>query len=156
VAIWSELAAKGLWGGLMGAGSGAAYGEIASHVHLWIRATEAQLPPVDGLEVVEDLGAGSLLIKIPRYEPVTRALIQFASHGVEIVEIAGSETILVQVVAPLKWERARLWGDVLMAWPILTAPDTQRIALEIAVRRLHEVLPVLEEEGVLVEHVYDF
>ena len=155
-AVWTELAGKGVWAWLMGAGSGAAYGVVDTHVHLWVRATPEQLPPVDGMSIVEDLGEGSLLLKIPRYEPVTQALIQFANQGIEVVEIAGGKTILVQVIAPRSWDRARLWGDVLMAWPILTQPDNQRVTIEVPIRRLNEVLPALARDGATVEHIYDF
>lgn len=156
VAVWSELAGKGLWAGLMGMGSSAAYGEVDTHVHLWVRATRAQLPPVAGMEVVDDLGSGSLLLKMPRYEPMTQGLIALAKHNVEVVEIAGGATILVQVIASQAYDRARLWGDVLMTWPILTQPGQQRIAIEVPIRRLNEVLPALAKDGTTIEHIYDF
>ena len=73
-----------------------------------------------------------------------------------MVEIAGGKTILVQVIAPRSWDRARLWGDVLMSWPILTQPDNQRVAIEVPIRRLNEVLPALAQDGATVEHIYDF
>ena len=63
---------------------------------------------------------------------------------------------MVQVIAPMDWDRAHLWGDVLVSWPILTQPDRQRVTLEVPVGRLDEVLPALAEEPVQIEHIYDY
>jgi hypothetical protein len=45
---------------------------------------------------------------------------------------------------------------VLVDWPLLSDPTRHRWALEVAIRRLDEVLPALRASGATVEHLYDF
>jgi hypothetical protein len=158
IAIFAELASKGLWGGAMGGASEAAYGVEELRVLGWVRprgVSDEDIEAIEGIEVKERLADGSLLVSIPRYEPFTRAVPALARTGVEIVQIAGGTTIVVQVMAADDWEDGHLYGDVLVEWPILTRPGSKRVALEIPVRRLHEVIPALPE-GVVLEHVYDY
>jgi len=154
--IWTELFAKGLWGRAMGGASAAAYGTEAETVLAWVLPHGASPDAVEGVTLVEDLGGGHQLISVPRYEPFTTAVPALAAQGTEFVQIAGGQTLLVQVIADHDWDGARLWGDVIVRWPILTQPGTDRIALEVAVGRLHEVLPALVDAGVTIEHLYDY
>lgn len=154
--VWVELMAKGIWGSILGGASASAYGTEAETVLAWVKPHGVDPASIDGVQVVEPLGRDHLLISVPRYEPFSSAVPALADAGVEIVQIAGGKTLLVQVSAPADWDRAVLWGDVLVSWPILTEPGKQRVALEVAVGRLHEVLPALRREGVQLEHLYDY
>jgi len=58
---------------------------------------------------------------------------------------------------------ARIRGDVdveggwvVLAEPILTAPDTRRIGMAVPVRSLHTVLAGLARRGAVLERVYDY
>lgn len=155
-ALWVELAAKSVWGSLMGSASAATYGAETGVIQAWVKPGAADPTAIDGIELVDDLGDGHQLISMPRYEPFTQAVVDLATSGAEFVEIAGGTTIVVQVVAPQDWTQAPLWGDVVTAWPILTEPGTQRIALEVATKRLDDVLPAIEQAGARIEHVYDY
>lgn len=154
--VGAELLGKGVWGGLLGAASQATYGEEPDTILAWVRLGDVDPTRVPGVSVVEDLGEGASLIAIPRYEPFSAAVPALASDGVRFVEIAGGRTIVVQVIAPSSWDRASLWGDVTARWPILTEPGTDRVALEVPVGRLHEVIPALKAEPIRLEHVYDY
>ncbi len=151
-----ELTLKGWWGALLGAGTGAAYDPEAATLEVWARGAPEDVAGIAGVEVVEVLAPGHLLLRVPRYEPFTAAALALADRDVELVEIAGGERILVQVQAEAGWSEAELWGDVLDDWPLLSDPSRHRWALEVAVRRLDEVLPALSASGATVEHLYDF
>ena len=160
-AVGGELIAKELWGALMGGASAAAYGAEAETIQAWIHVGDddrvaADVTEVAGVEVLQDLLDGHLLVTVPRYEPFTTAIPALVDRGVRIVEIAGCRTLLVQVRAPRGWERAGLWGDVVVSWPILTDPDHEAVAIEVPVGRLHEVLPALRRDGVELTHLYDY
>lgn len=157
----AELTAKAWWGWAMGGASQATYGAETEKIRAWVRAPETlDLRSVEGVLEVEDLGDGASLVTIQRYEPFTAAVRELVRNGVQIVEIAGGQRLVVQVVAPIPADGERwpgtLWGEVVVAWPILTRPGTQRVALEVPVRRLHDVLPALEAAGAQIEHLYDY
>lgn len=153
VAYWTEFAVKGAWCGLMAWGTDAAYGEEATHIQAWVRYGE-DLESVEGVEIIEDLGDGNILIGVPRYEPFSAAVPALVEHGVEFVEIAGNDTLLLTLIAPEDWDDARLWGSVIHEWPILTEPGKKRVAVEVAVGRLHEVLPKFA--SIQIDHIYDY
>jgi len=152
-AYWTEFAVKGVWCALMGAGTDAAYDEEATQLQAWVRADPSALD-VEGVELVEDLGDGHLLIAIPRYEPFTAAVPSLVERGVEFVEIAGNQRLLLTVIAPSEWVAADRWAGRVHEWPILTDPGHKRVALEVPVRRLDEVLPKLAD--VQIDHLYDY
>ncbi|MEZ4237389.1 MAG: FAD-binding oxidoreductase [Myxococcota bacterium] len=161
LAYGGELTAKSWWGWAMGGASQSAYGAETEKIRAWVRAPDGvDLAAVPGVLEVEDLGGGASLVTVQRYEPFTAAIQALVAQGVDIVEIAGCERLVVQVVAPIDpagapWS-GTMWGDVVVAWPILTRPGEQRVALEVPVRRLDEVLPALEAAGGRIEHLYDY
>lgn len=150
-----EFTAKSWWAGAIQWATGTAYAPEAETLEAWVRADSAELADIDGLEVVEDLGSGSLLIRLPRYEPFTAAALDLADRGVELVEVAGGTTIVVQVVVPTATD-LDFWGDTLVRWDVLSLPGSERVALEIPIRRLDEALPALQRDGAVIEHLYDF
>ncbi len=155
-AYYTELLAKSAWGGLMGGASQAAYGTETGTIEAWVRLGDAAGDLPEGIEVIDTLGPDDQLIAMPRYEPFSAAVPELARRGVQFVEIAGGRTLLVQVLADDGWDRAHLWGDPVVRWPILTQPGRSRVTLEIPVKRLHQALPALQSEGVTIEHLYDY
>jgi FAD/FMN-containing dehydrogenase len=155
-ALRAELSLKAWWASLIGFGTGAAYDPQAATVEAWARGVPADVAAIAGVTVMEQLGPDDMLISVPRYEPFTAAAIALAAHGVELVEVAGGDRILVQVNAPSTWEEGALWGDVLIKWPLLSDPTRTRWALEVPVRRLDEALPAIVASGATIEHLYDY
>ncbi len=154
--VWAELTAKQAWSAVIAAASGAAYAPESATLEVWASAAPEAVADLPGVEVAEVLAPGELLLRVPRYEPFTAAALALAERGVEVVEVAGGERILVQVQADAGWTEAPLWGDVLTEWPLLSDPSRRRWALEVRTRRLDEVLPALRASGATVEHLYDF
>ena len=111
---------------------------------------------VDGVSVVEELAPGEYLLAVPRYEPFTAASIALARNGARFREVAGNRRITLTVVAPEDWARPHLWGSVVRAWPILTEPGQQRVALEVPLSQLHTTVAALDDEPVRIDHVYDY
>jgi hypothetical protein len=157
LSLRTELFLKGWWGWAMGAGSQAAYGTETDRILAWVDLSKADTDALGSeLELVEPLGGDHSLVRIPRYEPFTTAVPELARRGVRFVQIAGGDTLLLQLKAPAGWRDVEPYGDLLAAWPILTEPDTWRITLEVPVGRLHELVPALDDEPVTIEHLYDY
>lgn len=150
-----ELTLKSWWSGAIGWATGTAYAPEATTIEAWIRPHGADPTEVEGVTVLEDLGQGDVLVSIPRYEPFTQTVIDFAAAGVEVVEVAGGDTIVVQVVAPTGTDLSQ-YGGTLVRWKLLTQPERERIALEIPMIELVHALPALADAGHTVEHLYDF
>jgi FAD/FMN-containing dehydrogenase len=153
----AELLTKTIWGWLMGKATGAAYDAEDAVIYAWVqqgRGTPEKT--AEGVKTVEQLAPGQVLISIPRYEPFTQAVQKLSAADYRFVEIAGNQRILLTVTAPAAYDRARLWGEVEAEWPILSVPGHQRIALSVAVGRLHQALAGLKGDRVTIEHVYDF
>lgn len=148
------LGLKSVWGWAVRKSSQSAYDPEAETIEVWARRAPGVRTP--GVVAREDLDERSELLKLPRYEPFTAAVVALASSGVHFVEIAGNDRILVTLVAPSDWSDTRERGDVLLEWPILTRPESKRIALTVAVARLDEVLPSFAAEHVAIDHIYDF
>ena len=134
-------------------GTDAAYDEEATHIQAWVRGDPTWLD-VEGVELIDDLGDGNLLIGVPRYEPFTAAVPALVERGVAFVEIAGNDRLLMTLIAPSDWDEAQEWAAVIHEWPILTEPDQKRVAVEVAVGRLDDVLPMLD--GIQIDHLYDY
>lgn len=156
VATWVELTLKSWWAAVIGWSTGAAYEPQAETIEVWANAAVDEVAGIADVEVIEALGPHDVLLSVARYEPFTAATVSLAERGVSLVEVAGAERILVQVIAPATWDEAPLWGDVLVTWPLLSDPARARWAIEVSVRRLHEALPALSASGATIEHIYDF
>lgn len=154
-ALTGELLFKTAWGAAVAQMSGGAYDPEAAVIHAWVRKS-----PVASDERItkrEDLGPDDELLALPRYEPFTKVVRGLADQGVRFVEIAGNDAILVQIIVPAAWHDGAARGERLVEWPILTDRSQKRVAVTVAVPRLHEVLPSLAAEpGVTIDHIYDF
>ncbi len=154
-ALSGELLFKTAWGWAIGKSSGQAYDAEAALIHAWVR--KSPVAADQRIAKREDLGPDAELLALPRYEPFTAVVSGLADQGVRFVEIAGNDALLVTLVTPAAWRDEAGRGTMLVEWPILTDRARKRVALTIAVPRLHEVLPSLAAEpGVTLDHLYDF
>jgi FAD/FMN-containing dehydrogenase len=157
----AEYATRGAWegtlgrlferaGGSVGEASPRAQSDETEVILAWARPRGARVDDIPGVLAVEALGEGEVLLSLRRHEPFTAAVQELSRRGVELVEVAGGERVVVQVRVDADWDGS-LWGDEVFSWPILTEPGRKRVALEVPVRHLDEILPVLGP----IEHVYD-
>jgi hypothetical protein len=45
---------------------------------------------------------------------------------------------------------------MLWEWPILSDPERKRVALHTPIPRLHYTIPMLKDEGIVIDHLYEF
>ena len=117
------------------------------------RGAEKQLPDLKVLERYRD---GSVLILVPRYDAFMRYASALARNGANFREIAGnSSVILVTALVSRDWKSP---GDaqLLFEQPILTLPETKRVALVVPVASLAAALKGLREHGGRLEHIFDY
>ena len=105
-----------------------------------------------GLEGVTRIGAtqGGTEIETPRYRALTGLIARMAAGGVDFVEIAGNDDIMLTVLS----DDPDLTG-ALMSMPRQGYGDTRHLLL-VKVNRLGELLRALDTSGLRLEHIHDY
>jgi hypothetical protein len=108
-------------------------------------------------KVLSTLPNGSTLATLPRYTPFTALAIGLAKQGIRFQEVAGNRTAIL-ITALGSSDRKPTGSDLtlLFSQPLPTKPGESRWAVATPVKSLHDVLRELEEQGLVVEHVFDY
>jgi hypothetical protein len=152
-----EYGLKSLYGGLIKRASQSTYG--IEDVTIQVRATgltgdvqrrESQI------EIVQQINDSTAIASVPRYEAFTQLVPKLTRQGVQFVEIAGNDEILLTAFVPRLWEYDLTEGKLLFEMPMLTQPNHKRIAVKASVKSLHSLLAEMERREVRLEHIYDY
>jgi len=106
--------------------------------------------------IQRDLGEHQAIVEVSRYQEFTTVALGLIHEGVQFRQIAGNELMVVSVNSPASWTNTAPNLQVLLAQPILSEPGKTRNVLLCRVTELHNVLPMLERQGVTIEHLYDY
>lgn len=148
---------KSAYGGLIKVATKAIYGDADSEMMvLTTPLVPGSYQPVAKVRVLRQFKDGSLLLVLPRYEEFRDAIMQLSQQGVGFREIAGNGHILMTCMVPEQWQYAGQGADLLFERPILTGKHQKRVALNITVPQLKDVVQNLRKQGIPVEHLYDF
>ena len=152
-----ELLFKTAWSWVIKQGTAAGYDPEAMTLQAWVRQGSRDLSKTaPDITVLDPLGGDSYLISLPRYEPFKVAVQNLVYDDARLVEVAGNEDILLSVLAPRDWQDLHHRGRLVCEWELLTEPERKRVALFVPIGRLHEILPSLDEDGLEIDHLYDF
>jgi hypothetical protein len=106
---------------------------------------------------VESQTRADVVVRLPRDAAFTDAALALVARGGRFVDVAGNDEIVVSILAPRGDDVAAEAGARVVArLPLVTRPDTVRLALTVAVARLHGVVRRTGARGLAVEHVYDY
>ncbi|MEZ4709499.1 MAG: hypothetical protein R3A44_19980 [Caldilineaceae bacterium] len=157
LALSAEYGGKALYGRLIRQGTAAAYGAEELEIQAVVSGvSDALLQAEPEVKLMRQLGNGHALISVPRYEAFTQLVPRLAAQGVQFIEIAGNDQILVTLIAPSDWRYDLPTGRPLFAMPVLIAPQNDRMAVEAPVSTLHLLLNALKESPARLEHIYDY
>jgi len=157
LAFTVELTVKSAWGWAMRKATHAAYDPEDLVIQARARALpKAGLPRDPRVRVLGQPDGDGLLLSLPRYEPFTETVRSLARQGVQFLDIAGNRTIVMTLIAPRRWRGVEEGASLVSEWDILTRPEEKRVAIEVPVERLHEMIPRLERARVKIDHVYDY
>jgi hypothetical protein len=156
-ALTTEYAIKAVYGKLIELATRAAYDPallttqvVSDHAPV----PSAAHPEIKVLRTLED---GRALLEVPRYFDFRIAATRLAQEGVNLVDIAGNDSvILVTVIADRNWKPDVDGSRVLFEQPILTVPGRKRSAVVLPVAKLSPFLADAGRRGIDVEHVYDY
>jgi FAD/FMN-containing dehydrogenase len=153
----AEYFFKGVYAAVIKAGTKAMYGDAdLEMLTLGYGLSDEAVKRIPKARVVERFSDDAVLVSLPRYEAFREATLSLAESGGRFLEIAGNDTVLVTCIAPIAWHYDLAAGKVLFEKPVLTAASRKRLAIDVPVRSLHEVLLALPRRGVTIEHVYDY
>jgi hypothetical protein len=155
VGLTLEYAGKAVYARLIAVGAGAS-GPVALQIRSVVRGLDGSDVAADNrIKVVRTLDDGAGVIETPRYRAFTEVLAGLAARGRTIAEIAGNDDVLVTVRAPQGTAVDRL-GRQLFEVALQARPGWRRVGLDVKVPALASVLLQLREQGVELEHVYDY
>jgi hypothetical protein len=156
--ISGELLFKAFYAFLLGLGTKSAYGVAAPVTAVLVDSLPTQFKANNlGVALVEILSSEATLITLPRYAAFNPALRALVNAGVQIQEIAGNRSaILLTVVVPANWKVSSQLAKAIFKQTIATNKNLQRVALAALVPNLSTVILALEQEGIEVEHIFDY
>jgi len=154
--LTTEIAAKAAYGWVIKKATQASFEQPIPQTAIVVdRLPEASMARLPELKVLKTLENGSVLALVPRYEAFMHHAATLAKDGVCFQEIAGNRSeILVTALVPTAWQPGNT--SVLFSQPILTGPETKRIALKVPVADLSSTLRTLESPSCRLEHVFDY
>ena len=130
----------------------ATYGIEGGDTYAWIE----NAPEHPRIRRVKQVGPQAYIVAMPRYQEFTTVAAQIARQGARFVEIAGNSRIALTLITARGWSHPPQGCAALFSAGIPTRPDRQRIAVTCPVTSLHTALNTLGDEGVQIEHVYDY
>jgi hypothetical protein len=150
-----EYAGKAVYARLIAMGAGAS-GPVALRLRSVVTGLDASdVAANSGIVVVRTLEGGATEIETPRYRAFTDILAGLAERGRDIVEIAGNDDVLITVLAP-QGRTADKLGKQLFEVPVQARPGWRRVGLDVRVAALASTMRQLRQDGMELEHVYDY
>ena len=156
--ISGELLFKAFYGFLLGLGTKSAYGIATPLTAVLIDRLPLEFEDKNSeIQVAEILSPKATLVTLPRYAAFNPALRKLIHAGVQIHEIAGnSSAILLTIVVATNWKINSAFAKAIFKQNIATNKVLQRVALAVLVPNLSLVILELEQEGIEIEHIFDY
>jgi hypothetical protein len=160
-ALTTEYLVKAAYGKLIKLATAAAYDPALMTTQVVAANIPAGWTPPEGVRLVRPLPDGRAVLELPRYYAFRIAATRLAEQGIALVDIAGNDTVILVTVlgADRQAAEAGAWPQgsrVLFSQPILTEAGRRRTALVLPVAALSPFLAGARQQGIEVEHVYDY
>lgn len=157
LALSTELIIKAGYGALIGWGTAVTYGAVDMEIYAVVDGlTEEVLAALPEVHRVAQLDEQHALITIPHYQPFTDLVPELAKRGVRFVEFAGNDHVMLTAFAPSDRPYNLPEAELMFAMAVLIDPARQRLGLNVPVAALHTVLAAMAQQGITVEHIYDY
>lgn len=152
-----ELGIKTIYGGIIKLGTRLIYGKAPLEIYVSIgNASEDLFVKYPQIEKVDNLSEGEYIVKIPRYRKFTEIMPELSQEGIVFIDIAGNDEIFLTIIAPVDWYYALDKSESLFEMKLLTNQSLKRIGVKAEVNSLHNILIELKNQGIKIEHIYDY
>lgn len=154
-ALTTEYAIKAVYAKLIELATRSAYEPALMTTRVVVEDVPKAIPA--NTKIVRELGDGRAIMDLPRYFDFRIAATQLANSGGKLVDIAGNDSvILVSILANDEASFTTTGSRILFEQPMITIPGKKRVALVLPVSELSSFLSRALEQGLAVEHVYDY
>ncbi len=136
-------------------GTHATYGYEDTTTSAWIEFPVEKTADLPALKFVRELGPGEAVVELTRYQAFTPEALKLLEAGVRFHQIAGNQLVVFSAIAPANWTNTSPNLQLLLAQPLLTDRAKARAVLLCPVSAL-QLLPLLENQGLRIEHIYDY
>lgn len=132
-------------------------GEPQAEIRALMKGLPADPKSIDGrIGVVEAYPGGLQLVAFPRREIFSEIVRKSVGRGVQFIEIAGNDDILITVLGPRGWSPPEGAGEHLFDTAVLSGSGGVRAGLSVPVPQLLEAIAAIEAAGGRFEHIYDY
>ncbi|MDB5259387.1 MAG: dehydrogenase [Candidatus Taylorbacteria bacterium] len=151
----AEYGVKAIYAKIIGFGTHATYGIADTEIYAHASGNAAVL---DNPKVrkVRELADHSFIITVPHYQGFTDTVPSLAQQGLAFSDVAGSDEMLMTVVAPKDWKYDLQAGSELFSMPIIIDSAFKRVAIQVPIKSMSSMLEQLRSEHILVEHLFDY
>ena len=156
IIISAELGIKYIYAGLIGLGSHAVFGIADTEVFCAVKGSSDSLFHRPPFRILAKLDSNIYLIAVPHYQGFTDQIPFLANSGIQFIDLAGNDEILMTVIGPRNGNPDFPGGKVLFELPVLTDSNMRRIAVQVDVRKLSEALVGLSKDSLVLEHLFDY
>lgn len=156
-----EFGLKTVYAKLIGFAATSTYdpsdGMVKMHVVLPTDMNADMLGVIDDrISVLHEFGNGEWIISIPRWGGFTEIVPKLASNKVQFIEIAGNDDILVTVIADKNRPKQLSDAQFLFDSMVISPTDKLRLVYSIKIAELTGFINALDENGLVLEHIYDY
>lgn len=152
----SEYGLKSLYAGLIRLASHAVYGAADSEIYAVVRIPADSTFADATVKRVKPLEDDLWLVTLPHYQGFTDTAPLLAGHGIDFIEIAGNDEILMSFIAPIDEVVALHGCTLLFRQPLLAEPCAERVVVQVPVRSLSAILCEMRNRHLRLEHLFDY
>ena len=165
VALSGEYAVKAVYATIIGIGTSTAYdADVLPRYIVAAGWSNSLARPGQGgdsvptaMHRVQWLDRGYALLTVPRYTAYRDALLALARHAdrVRVAEISGNKVVTFTGTVPRAWSIPSRATEVL-GYAVPADAGRVRVLLAVDARDLLDVLAVAQQNGLVVDHIYDY
>lgn len=157
IAFTLEFGFKAAYAELIGFGAQTAYEPSTGLVLLKIQSSKQDFSKIDSrIKVIKELPTNETLIAVPRWDVFTHIIPKLAAANINFVSIAGNDDILVTVQSGKDTQISMAGITPLFNSLVIVPNDKVRNVLLVKVEKLKDVLNMLAQSGLQLEHLYDY
>lgn len=160
-ALTTEYIIKGVYGKLIKWATGAVYEPALMTTQVVVEHIPAKLPA--HIKLIRNLHDDKAILELPRYFDFRIAATELAQRGGHLIDIAGNNSvILITLWVPTQMSLQPLQSldtshqRVLFEQALVSTTGYKRVALVLPVPELSEFLSRAQQQGLKVEHIYDY
>jgi hypothetical protein len=155
-ALTTEYAVKGAYGWLIERATRTAYDTPIESTSVLVDRGPACTQTPAGVSVIGNVSEAQALLALPRYEGFRAPAVALARCGARFQEIAGNRSVIVVSVQGTEGAAAPAATEIMLRQRIITRPGRERLVLIVPVAGLAAALNGFADDGMTLEHIFDY